>query len=80
MGLDNGICATSLTRDNIPKFVELPFNKDYIDWAIDITYWRKCWGLRGDNLAVLHDPYNGNDSHTPVDIEVIPGIVSVIQT
>jgi hypothetical protein len=57
MGLDNGIVAIGLTRNDIPNFVKLPFTEDYPPNEIDITYWRKWWGLRGDILDVLHAPY-----------------------
>jgi len=75
MGLDNGIVATGLTRDDIPCFVKLPFDKDYPPNEIDITYWRKWWGLRGDILDVLHAPYQEDTCHIPVDAEDIPAII-----
>ena len=79
MGLDNGIVAIGLTRDNIPSFVQLPFSKDQTPDEIDITYWRKCWGLRGDILDVLHASYQEDTCHISVDTEDIPAIVREMQ-
>ena len=61
MGLDNGICVkksaiTQLINLN-DTFIDDSYNSD----EIDITYWRKCWGLRNDIIDYLTKKYKVND-------------------
>ena len=56
MGLDNGFLVKSnrrkLTREDLPKIIQYPFESDYGDGP-EIIYWRKCWGLRNMVLDLL---------------------------
>ena len=70
MGLDNGICVkknavTQLININ-NTFTDDDCNSD----EIDITYWRKCWGLRNDIMEYLTKKYNVNDDSYSFNLEV----------
>lgn len=73
MGLDNGIIVKCDNMeeffDNCPSFVKTVFGDN------EICYWRKCWGLRGEILGVLHS----SDYKTKIDKEDIPAILDVIK-
>lgn len=56
MGLDNGIRIKGMLEEDKKK---IPYYNDdmaeYLDdGEIEPVYWRKCWGLRGVVLSVLH--------------------------
>lgn len=75
MGLDNGLVCRNIKRNDIPYWVNLPF--DWQDEDIDLLYFRKCWGIRGEILAKLHC-IKDNDSRTPVESEDILPIVKIL--
>ena len=75
MGLDNGLVCRNLKRNDIPYWVSLPF--DWRDEDVDLLYFRKCWGIRGEILAKLHC-IKDNDSRTPVESEDILPIVKIL--
>ena len=75
MGLDNGFICKNIKRDEIPSWVELPW--DLKDKDIEIAYFRKCWGIRNEILAKLHC-IKDNDSRTPVESEDILPIVKIL--
>ena len=72
MGLDNGICVkkNALTKAiNLnDTFIDDDYN--YNSNEIDITYWRKCWGLRNDIMEYLTTKYNVNDDYYSFNLEV----------
>lgn len=76
MGLDNGFQSRDIKRSDIPDWVKLPFSEESDKYGgVEFAYFRKCWGLRNEILAVLH----ANDEYTvPVDAEDIIPIVRVI--
>lgn len=47
------------------------------DNTIELIYFRKCWGIRGEILAKLHC-VEDNDSETPVESEDILPIVKIL--
>lgn len=69
MGLDNGICVkkNALTKSiNLnDTFIGDSYNRD----EIDITYWRKCWGLRNDIIDYLTKKYKVNDDSYSFNLE-----------
>ena len=70
MGLDNGICVK---KNALTQLINL--NNTFIDSndnsnEIDITYWRKCWGLRNDIMEYLTTKYNVNDDYYSFNLEV----------
>lgn len=78
MGLDNGIIL-KLANRKIPK--DFPESEAWwIDKAEDVAkdgemhvaYWRKCWGIRGDILSILHAGQEGGEY--PVEAEDLPAI------
>ena len=79
MGLDNGICVkknavTQLININ-NTFTDDDCNSD----EIDITYWRKCWGLRNDIMEYLTKKYNVNDSYSfNLEVEDIKQIIEIL--
>ena len=75
MGLDNGLVCRNIKRNDIPHWVNLPF--DWSDEDVDLLYFRKCWGIRGEILAKLHCIKN-NDSRTSVESEDILPIVKIL--
>ena len=52
MGLDNGFICKNIKRNEIPSYVRLPW--DCRDEDIEIAYFRKCWGIRGEIIRLLH--------------------------
>ena len=52
MGLDNGFICKNIKCDEIPSYVRLPW--DCTDEDIEIAYFRKCWGIRGEMIRLLH--------------------------
>ena len=52
MGLDNGFICKNIKRDEIPSYVRLPW--DCRDEDVEIAYFRKCWGIRGEIIRLLH--------------------------
>ena len=73
MGLDNGICVkksaiTQLININ-DTFIDNNYNYNYNSNEIDITYWRKCWGLRNDIMEYLTEKYNINDDCCSFNLE-----------
>ena len=74
MGLDNGFICKNIKRDEIPSYVRLPW--DCRDEDIGIAYFRKCWGIRGEIIRLLHvkdDAYK-----IPVEKEDIIPIVKIL--
>ena len=80
MGLDNGICVK---KNALTQLINL--NNTFIDSndnsnEIDITYWRKCGGLRNDIMEYLTTKYNINDDYYSFNLEVedIKQIVEIL--
>ena len=74
MGLDNGFICKNIKRDEILSYVRLPW--DCRDEDIEIAYFRKCWGIRGEIIRLLHvkdDAYK-----IPVEKEDIIPIVKIL--
>lgn len=76
MGLDNGFVVKGMRREDVPGFVLLPFTDDGKE-DLDLCYWRKCWGLRGEINSVLHLP--GDMWECDVDREDLPAVMSVLK-
>ena len=69
MGLDNGIC---IKKNALTQLINI--NDTFIDSnnnsnEIDITYWRKCWGLRNDIMEYLTTKHNVNDDYYSFNLE-----------
>lgn len=75
MGLDNSIVCKNVKYNDIPSWVKLPW--DLTDESVEIAYFRKHWGIRGEILTKLHC-MKDNDSETPVDAEDIIPIVKIL--
>ena len=75
MGLDNGLICKNINRNNVPTWVKLPW--DFKDEDIELVYFRKCWGIRGEILAKLHCR-EINDWKTTVDSEDIIPVVKIL--
>ena len=77
MGLDNGICVRRTPDTN--KIEELKvFNDDWdkeLKYDFEITYWRKCWGLRSDILFLIGKRWSREEQYefnlTKDDIDII---------
>ncbi len=77
MGLDNGFVMCNLNKKDVPDFAVF-WMRDYDEPnEAEVIYWRKCWGLRGVVLDVLHA--SDNDYHIPVEAEDIPAIIRGIK-
>ncbi len=74
MGLDNGFRCKNINRDDIPSFVKLPW--DWRDDDVELVYFRKCWGIRGDILRLLHA--GDEDYESPVEEDDIIPIVKTL--
>ena len=74
MGLDNGFICKNIKRDEIPSYVRLPW--DCRDEDIGIAYFRKCWGIRGEIIRLLH--VKDDEYKIPVEKEDIIPIVKIL--
>ena len=74
MGLDNGFICKNIKRDEIPSYVRLPW--DCRDEDIEIAYFRKCWGIRGEIIRLLH--VKDNEYKISVEKEDIIPIVKIL--
>ena len=74
MGLDNGFICKNIKRDEIPSYVRLPW--DCRDEDIEIAYFRKCWGIRGEIIRLLH--VKDDEYKIPVEKEDIIPIVKIL--
>lgn len=72
MGLDTGFVAENVNKSDIPSWVKV--SSPY-DTAIELVYFRKCWGIRNEIINKLH----GNDNGiTKVEVEDIIPIVMIL--
>ena len=74
MGLDNGFICKNIKRDEIPSYVRLPW--DCRDEDIEIAYFRKWWGIRGEIIRLLH--VKDDEYKIPVEKEDIIPIVKIL--
>ena len=74
MGLDNGFICKNIKRDEIPSYVRLPW--DCRDEDIEIAYFRKCWGIRGEIIRLLH--VKDDEYKIPVEEDDIIPIVKIL--
>lgn len=74
MGLDNGFICKNIKCDEIPSYVRLPW--DCRDEYIEIAYFRKCWGIRGEIIRLLH--VKDDEHKIPVEKEDIIPIVKIL--
>ena len=83
MGLDNGIFVKKNVLTKLTN-IEERFSTSYdTDSSVDITYWRKCWGLRNDIIEYLYNKYdiNENDIGTfKLDTDDINTIISIVSS
>ena len=74
MGLDNGFICKNIKRDEIPSYVRLPW--DCRDEDVEIAYFRKCWGIRGEIIRLLH--VKDDEYKIPVEKEDSIPIVKIL--
>ena len=74
MGLDNGFICKNIKRDEIPSYVRLPW--DCRDEDVELAYFRKCWGIRGEIIRLLH--VKDDEYKIPVEKEDIIPIVKIL--
>ena len=74
MGLDNGFICKNIKRDEIPSYVKCP--EDGRDEDIEIAYFRKCWGIRGEIIRLRH--VKDDEYKIPVEKEDIIPIVKIL--
>lgn len=83
MGLDNGIFVkkNALTKlTNIEERFSTPYDTDS---SVDVTYWRKCWGLRDDIVKYLCNKYNVDENNIAtlkLNIDDINKIISIVSS
>lgn len=76
MGLDNGIMLkieSGKLPDDFPGTLDdfnIAWLKDHKE--LEVCYWRKCWGIRGAIMEVLH--MNKDNSEHKIDAEDVPAI------
>lgn len=68
MGLDNGI---RVKKNTLTKLINIDdaFIYCYNDNEFEITYWRKCWGLRNDIIEYLTEKYNVSQDSYQFNLE-----------
>lgn len=83
MGLDNGLILKTKNKiENFPWYVNCKYeswldkNKDYHE--LEVLYYRKCWGIRGEINALLH-LWNNEECIKNVDPEDIPAIIRILE-
>lgn len=74
MGLDNGFICKNIKRNEIPSYVRLPW--DCRDEDVEIAYFRKCWGIRGEIIRLLH--VKDDEYKIPVEKEDIIPTVKIL--
>ena len=74
MGLDNGFVCKNIKREELPSWVKLPW--DWRDKDVEIAYFRKCWGIRGEIIRLLH--VKDDEYKLPVEKEDIIPIVKIL--
>ena len=77
MGLDNGVICKNIKREDVPTWVDLPWGWDEEHEDVELIYFRKHWGIRGEILKKIHC-MDDNESHTPVEAEDIIPIVKIL--
>lgn len=75
MGLDNGLIAKGVSINDTPSFVHIYFDPTG-QTELDLCYWRKYWGLRGEINTALH--MHSDEYEKEVDPEDIPAIKRAI--
>jgi len=82
MGLDNGIIIKDADKIK-DDLVKCPcFKWDETDETYGyqhIAYWRKCWGIRGAILKVLHVDDNSGGGDYPIEHDDVPAILRAIK-
>lgn len=83
MGLDNGIFVKKNALTKLTN-IEERFSTSYdTDSSVDVTYWRKCWGLRNDIIEYLCNKYDVNEYDIEtfkLDIDDINKIISIVSS
>ena len=74
MGLDNGLICKNIKHNDIPIWVKLPWDLRHED--IELLYFRKYWGLRGEILDKIHS--KPGEWQIPVESEDILPIVKIL--
>lgn len=74
MGLDNGVICKNIKHNDIPTWVKLPWDLKHED--IELVYFRKCWGIRGEILRLLHA--KDDEYEISVEAEDIIPIVKIL--
>ncbi len=77
MGLDNSFMCRNIKREDLPTWVRPTLEWDEGSDTVELAYFRKYWGLRGEILAKLHCA-EYNDSCTNVDAKDIIPIVKIL--
>lgn len=83
MGLDNGICVKKNALTQLTNLEERFSTPSSTDSFIDITYWRKCCGIRDDIIRYLCNKYDvsENDIGTfELDTNDINKIISIVSS
>ena len=62
MGLDNGICVKKNALTQLTNLEERFSTPSGTDSFIDITYWRKCCGIRDDIIRYLCNKYDVSEN------------------
>lgn len=78
MGLDNGIVLRRKDRQKIelPSFVKDMWESIDTDGAVELAYWRKCWGIR-DRIINLFGGENDN-GHYNIDANKLLEIIKIL--
>ena len=75
MGLDNGFICKNIKREDTPAWVKPTWGWEEGFSGVELVYFRKHWGIRGEILNKLH----GNDCATiSIEPEDILPIVKIL--
>ena len=85
MGLDNGIILeTKVPIRYKPWFTEFELTDEGVDnkgnkfYCYDLTYWRKCWGLRAEIFEAIGVKKENEIYEYNLDLEEIKSIIKIL--
>lgn len=87
MGLDNGIILeTKVPIRYRPWFTEFELTDEGVDdkgnkfYCYDLTYWRKCWGLRQEIFEAIGEKVDDETYEYNLGLEELKNIIKVLFT
>lgn len=79
MGLDNGVILKIAHEKDYEAAYKLFRHEEWYDpFECEVSYWRKCWGVRNAILSLYKNP-KLNDGEYPVTLDNINDIIKIFR-